>query len=888
MEFISSAYNLLVNKNTTPTEKIHAKSNIFLIDNSLKINKLAFAYFLDRYKGANSNEISEIDSLKKYQWFAGSLTAEQFACSLQDFLNSSTSSNISTEIRQKIQKFALELQKSENQGYLIDLIRSQSLKLIFLILTGIPIDGKVDASPEEIREVTQETLRQLQGMNIGEKRIFLLGNLFHETRLTAEKQEKGWEICYFDSAKEEGCKVYESSGPVLETTAFWDKIYNIKISGSLSDLESHLEKELTKKPGRDIKIMKSQEKNTCHFRGLLGALKKECLSNSHLSPEECLVDWKTFKVAYGEFLLNDKELNPKIKTSALKQQENRIEKDAQRNRFLEILKQNRLEDTIGDYQQALTILLESTPIKLPEFSSLEKLTYLDEVLRNNLKSNSIRLEEVDSRLRDINHPCINHTLEMFRIFLEKEQVRIEGELEREVNAAGSSLNLFIEDVQEKVIKENMNQVNDSVLNYKPLKKEKVLDWLAVFIKDPLLLNHLHRRPFFACLLIQGVYLGEAVKVRELYDLLSIDDKKFLDKIIEYSEHNNYFSPKCIPESALLDVYENFPNHPLRPKFCKMLMANALNSSSLALICRLKNENPGLNIDSFSIYLIKPSRDQIEEFYSVVRKEDSFLQDVSAKLFEHIIVSGWFDLLEKAPLFFLDDLPKNIHISLSPVQLDWFESFLDLQNNASLANTLSEMVILNQYRYKLFDKILKNKEINIHGDVGNNYIISVIEPEEIKQISDILFKTKSKLFEYFIINNVTMHYANQSDKEMQAKFLQDCALHKKERLIDWMTDINYSGAGALSSQARLFVLESVIENKHLFDKAIIEAAIKMNFHYLRNEEVLLKLDELLAKIDISNIELDFDSVMSSNLMKKYPESTAVKKVRAYLNKLPMLT
>src|ERR1700722_5438788 len=320
--------------NFSPREVIQAKEDFYHINDSLKINKLAFAYFLDQYtvKASDEKGVKEVKALSKYEWFSGSLTAEQFAKELRGFIASPQSSALKPELKQNIEEFASTLEKSNKQGYLIDLIRSKDLKLIFLILTGIVIgEAKIEVKDEEIQGITSETLKQIKSLKEGEKRIFLVGSLLHETRLTVERKKTGWEVCYFNSSPVQFCTYQCMNASPLLTREFWDKIYALKFSSEMSitcqELKTHIStvgKEIKNEHSPEV-LIKSQNKNTCHFKGLLAALKKEMICSQSPHSADAVEDWKEFKLAFGDYLLEDKKLDARIKKQALEQQDHRKE-----------------------------------------------------------------------------------------------------------------------------------------------------------------------------------------------------------------------------------------------------------------------------------------------------------------------------------------------------------------------------------------------------------------------------------------------------------------------------------------------------------------------------------------------------------------------------------
>lgn len=906
MDFISSAFKILFDHNLPPNEKIKAKEKIFLIDDSIKVNKLSYAYFLDRFKAHTKKEIEERNSLARHQWFAGSLTAEQFAESLNQFLNSPESSNLSPTLKQNVQAFAAALQNSKTQGYLIDLIRSNDLKLIYLILTGKFIGGQIEAKPEEIQALSQETLKQLREMKEGDNRIFLLGNLIHETRMMIEKQNQGWEISYFDSAQPQ-YKLYKSKeqSPILDSL-FWDKIYTFKfLPDSQKDLEKHLETNFQNDEVKEIpktSKMKPQEKNTCHFKGLLAALKKACLSDPAQNPEESQTDWKAFKIAYGDFLLKNPKLNDQIKIMSYKQQEIREDKVEQRNRFIDLIKQGKYEDTVKDYLSALAILGCYDKKLLRNSSPLEILQYLDQSFSFNLKPHLFHLSEIEPKLRELNQPCLNFSLDIFKTSMEKARTSIAGELKSELNASRSNLGLIVENLL-KVGRGSQDFSTSSLdflsfdiafSNFKPLSREEVIQWLDTMYREPQLLTHLQQRPIFVSLLIESIYLGEVKKVRELFDQLKSEDQQLILHALDTFNMNDYFSPKFLP------AFESMP-HPLDEKLFELLLKKALLTSSLKDLYLILKQKP-IYIWGYSAERFKPSKEQILEFFAIIteenfnRLEEEYGSIFGSDLFYHIAISGWNDILEKTPPFLLDKMiqicRKKMTLELTNDQLQQLELFLKLQTKTSITEVFKDSVIMSQYKLKMFDKLLENKQINPSENTAYSQYYVKVNKEDINPILQVLTKSESQNLSSFLLNNLMQDFKTH-DKKTMTHIIKFAAERKKEALMNWLEKLENDpslffqdtrSTPFFDDGLRLKILETIIENSQSFDEEILSKAVNVNLSFLVtwafNEAQFNKMEELLAKTDISKIQ--FNPKLLGNLSKevidKYPYSILVKQAK----------
>ncbi len=889
MEFMSSIYKSVFSKKLqlNPKEHIKAKANIYFINEQLKTNKLAFAFFLDNYKPLNKQAGADIASLKKYEWFAGSLTAEQFATSLHEFLQSSHAENLTPELRQKIKKFASDLQQSEEQGYRVDLIRSTDLKLIFLILTGIPIGGQIDVNQEDIKPITQYTLNQLQGLKPGEKRNYLAGNLFHETRLSVEKKEAGWEVVYFDSNSSQ-CKIFASKDPSpLLDPPFWDKVYSLKFKpDSLSDLTKHLESHLdpVDVPRNEIRV---QNKNTCHFRGLLAALKHECLVNLPMDPEEGLRDWKAFKIAFGNYLMQNPNLNSKIKILASDQQDIRSRKTELTKLHQDMIRKGRGEESIKAYLSALHILGSKGEDTQPGLSQMKILEELDDDFKRYMRKNVIHLEEIEPRLKALNNPCINYTMEIFIKDFRVEQKESESKLDEALSKAREELHPIIQGIKDLGI----FKTEETDAKFIPVSKEKLRGWLNTVAKEPKLLTNLDQKPFFAKFLVQGIYVGEAAKVIELYEQMDPIDKKAL----LMAEDLAYFIPFFggnISESVF-DIYYAMPSHPLMEPLKNPLFEKAVSTSSLQNIYLLEKFHKGRMPLLFGSDAIRPNEEQIEAFFSVVKEEDLKLSPslrTKVKSFLYILMhqaikSGEIEiLLKKVPKFLYvvisDFKSQRFDIKLrNEDALNKLEFFQASQKNEVKLVDLREAITLNQYSFKQFDKLLDPaRSLEITSRPEFEFYIDVT-PEDVASLQKILLKSKSKEFDALIISNFLQSGLASRDKNCVVQFLKFCCEHKRDNLI-----LELSNPGYIPEKNRLFILECILDEPAFFDDELIERIIYMNLPFLK-EETLHKIDSFVAKTNKKEFNLESEVLMTlpEEILKKYPDSLLVKKCQSFLPK-----
>lgn len=811
-------FNLFNNKSVNPHEQLVEKEKFYHVSEGLKDNKLAYAFFLDR-KSHLSMDKNQIDSLSKYTWFAGSLTAERFFNHLKEFLTSPQSERLNPELKQKIQEYALALEKSETQGYLIDLARSSDLRLIFLILTGQHIGGSVEPTIEQINKLTEETLNQIHSLKEGEKRLFLVGSLLHENRISVEKLKEGWEVCYFDPNQTKYKRFHCTDTSAIFQRAFWEKVYKLKLSSH--DKESAIGElaELVQKVGSEQDISpdactRPQCSNSCHFKGLLAALKKEIVVSSTSSPEETLKYWTEFKCAFGEYFLQNAALDPEVKTHSLEKQELRCERVEKLALFSNIVREGRFDETVQSYLKAIKSLdplydlSELDKEQKEKGSPLKALKFLDGVLASCLeKYYLIPPEEME--VAKVENPCVKKTFEIHKKTMNSHQQKLEKQLDDELKMAGSPITLVLETVKTEWIRLT-NQEDGYTLWRAPLAKEKIEGFLSRAIAEPNLMRHLSHRPAFVQALLQAIQMGKLESVKTIYESLNDQDKKALMyEIHQFSSDNEYAFISLSSLSNIREFYEAHPNDPFAKEFITVLSQKAIAESSLVDILKFFDETPMINLLN-KFKLMNPSREQIEAFYKELNQNEKYNKldegNVSwalvllwQNLEKYIIQSGWFDLLEKAPPAFLQIV--HTPFKMSKENLLAFDKYLETLNNGSqhsstMRRAYQEVIALNKYSYALLDEMpsllpeklydaLIPKELRVKYTESNfDKGLKVLSQIDFEQFVNLDFK--ARLFN-LTLEDLLLSAARQSSKEWMSQIVTLC-LQQKPEFAAWFTDV----------------------------------------------------------------------------------------------------
>ena len=322
-------------------EKVDIAKNAFGVTDETTQKKFLFGFFLDGYEPYSKEEQQLLDNLKKYEWFSSNLTAIYFSGELEKFLQSQYSIKLTEKTQSAIRNFIKLVSDNLDNGYQIDSCRAYHPGLAYLAATGdkrFAFIGK-DLNPP-IEELVNNTLQKVSNLSVGEKAVFLTGTLIHETRTVVEKTSQDeFDYIVHDSAKRTVIaeKRALKSAEILDKN-LWKKLYTEKLSMSQSGSGYGGDNPLI-----DASSIRSQTKNTCHFRCLYSILKREILS-LFTDQDEATIEWSNLKVIFGEWLLLNRASNDENFQLLCTKKQN------ERKLQLDSIKEIKFLIEIGEYQ----------------------------------------------------------------------------------------------------------------------------------------------------------------------------------------------------------------------------------------------------------------------------------------------------------------------------------------------------------------------------------------------------------------------------------------------------------------------------------------------------------------------------------------------------------
>ena len=147
-------------------------------------------------------------------------------------------------------------------------------------------------------------------------------------------------------------------------------------------------------------------------------------------------------------MVQNPNLNSKIKILASNQQAKRSKKQNSQIYFKTSITQGRFEDSLKVYHAALHILGSVLQNERPGLSPMKTLNDLDEVFKSNLRNNLIHIDVIQSGLKALKNPSINLSLEIFTKSLKAEQDRSEAALDEDYIRHAMILKLIFEEFKQ--------------------------------------------------------------------------------------------------------------------------------------------------------------------------------------------------------------------------------------------------------------------------------------------------------------------------------------------------------------------------------------------------------------------------------------------------------
>lgn len=578
-------------------QKMEQKKAQYWISSKLEFHKLIFGFFLDHCQ-PNANEIKAFDSIKRFTWFSPALTSKRLSTEIQQFMQSSQSEMLRPETCQALQKFILLLEEAQDLSYQIDLLRSSSIRLGLLVLTGSDLflaNGNLEFTENNNEQFAFIAIEKLQSLKEGEKALFLAGSTLHETLISVKfiTHDK-YEICYYNTNNAE-LLVYEASEAEIVNKKFWEMVYTLKFSKCSKDmiptkllnnfLQIHFSPQLIQAH------ISPQKENTCFFRCYLAALKDEIIRHSLLDLETAIAEWHVFKACFGRFLLSQNQIDSQqMKYFIEKKQLANEEKSDCALSFQSCIKQGKVNQTIEIYQTLLKKF--GLPFNVQTGNPLTDLLQLHKDLLTGLEKYLVNPKELQPFFQNIDNPWIAKSWESFHNRFIKRQDIFRNRLEEELNFASSNLNYHLETFSNEVLNKvrdlaiechiyflsGLRSYNSSII-IAPIAAEELQIILNRLIENPSMLRNLTQRPHIRTILLQAIQAGQIDQVHQIYELLLPEDA---DILLSDCQSKNFF-PNLSPA---LETYVQQSDSPLAKILFIKVCLNALHRRDFSTFLKL--------------------------------------------------------------------------------------------------------------------------------------------------------------------------------------------------------------------------------------------------------------------------------------------------------------
>lgn len=585
MDRISSLANYVTgaftqNPETTDRAVLDNAMRAFDVNEQDVFNKIVYGYFVDAYV---SNHLEEHETTTKlgYGWFAGSITARVFVAELEQFLASGHSKRLRKETQNAIRAFITAVNSGQWQGEAIDALRAQTLSLGLIAATGNSalrslVPESLDSAP--IDELAQKAYHHLTAMREGEKELHLIGSLLHDTRLLFEKLADGkWRVREYDSGGLFFGNVHEWSIDNKDVISFLYGKYKAKFGIRADFAFKRIEQ-----PSASLATMPSQTDNTCHFRGLLLALKDFVVRGVEMPLDEALLEWPLFEVALGEFWLDSQKIQDEKLLFYCKKQQ----KEFEENLYIvgglrKHLSLRNSDDVARDYISILNLIghADYGLMKIsPELGNFGKLLLSHNKIIDKLKISAFN-EELVNRFIDAPNIALvttNKIKDNVAIKLSSFVPQLQNEL-KQCDSNFDSCVTFLKSSFSEACKENhwynipiYLGIQRKVAFSLTLANRELLKYLSILEANPHYLVNLQFKPQIGGLLMQALQNGFYDKIEAIY--LKLDDEQ-QNKFYEYFQYSMCPDSLCVVPGYISNIITYLQRNP-ESKIEKLLLSFA--------------------------------------------------------------------------------------------------------------------------------------------------------------------------------------------------------------------------------------------------------------------------------------------------------------------------
>jgi hypothetical protein len=556
-----SSFSSIFNKNDTQTtfEKFDNKREQLSLTYQKSLEKVIFAFFLDKGQGALGKKEFDFQDLSSYEWYSGSLSREILVQAIHDFLREEISQQLDSTTREALFQF-VELAGRE-VGYEVDLLRQEDIRLVLLMKTGMPFFiqfPQKEFDEEKWKEVTHKTITELKSLQPGQKALFLSGDLLHEMPILVNYTlQKEWEIELYDSGVPREARVLalKSSAEAIFNEENWHEIYQKKFK---EDATHHLRSAFHKfgsiiEQNQSHRMLATQAKNTCHTQGLMAVIKNLILQSHPDHSNQFIVEWKLFKTLFGKFLANKKEIeNKTLKHFCLLKQASREKKQETISLLYRKINEGNYAEVVKEYCDIFSFL--------QGYKDEEHLIRLHYSLINYLDRYYVTPLQYAPYFEKAG-PCVQHTFQIYCERFEDQKQEFEYKLKQEIEHADSAFYLLGEEIEKLSFFKDLKATYQKTQNLmgaqysdfdckKLLIKNKVNsseldDYLNLLRKHPEWLKEINKRKYLQCLLLQGIQNGKIEEVQNIIDQLPENDQeKFYTNLIGFRIQALLFPPEA--------------------------------------------------------------------------------------------------------------------------------------------------------------------------------------------------------------------------------------------------------------------------------------------------------------------------------------------------------